>query len=226
MNTLSQIRSLRHPLFFVPSSIGLAILAYAYVAWDRRVAWYFFHQTDPRIEEVAGWISELGTFIRPELAFVVGIVAFKRWPRLSQIALFFVVATLAAGLLNLAFKAGFGRSRPELLFEEAAYGFRWWQTEAKYWSFPSGHTAAAMGGMTALMLVFPRVAPIFLLQVVLIGISRVALMEHYVSDVIAGCIVGSGAALIAYDLYFRTALSRAGRERQPRTETSPPEAPL
>jgi membrane-associated phospholipid phosphatase len=226
MDALKQLRSLRHPLFVVPASVGFAVLAYAYAAWDRRVAWFFFHQTDPRIEEIAGWVSEIGTLIRPELAVVVGIVAFKRWPRLSQIALFFVVATLAAGLLNLAFKAGFGRSRPELLFEEAVYGFKWWQAEAKHWSFPSGHTAAAMGGMTALTLVFPRLAPIFLLQVALIGASRVALMEHYVSDVIAGGIVGATAALIAYDLHFRKALSRVGWKRRPEAEASPPEAPL
>lgn len=217
MKSAPRFQSLFHPFFFVPAGIGLALVAAAYVSWDRSVAWFFFRQTDPRIEEVAGWVSEIGTVVRPEVAVAIWLVGRKRWPRVGQAALFFVTAMLGAGLLNLALKAGFGRCRPEMLFEENAWGFRWFESEAKYWAFPSGHTASAMGAMTVLMLLFPRGSPLFLLQAVLVGISRVALREHYVSDVIAGGIVGAAAALAVHDLHFREALRRVGW-RRPRAD--------
>lgn len=216
----------RHPLFLISCAVGLALVVVSYAAWDRRVAWFFFHQTDPRIEEIAGWISELGTVVRPEIAFAIWLMARKRWPRVAQAALFFLAAILASGAMNVILKAGFGRSRPEMLFEANVWGFHWLETEAKFWAFPSGHTASAMAAMSALALLFPRASPLFMAQAVLVGGSRVALMEHYVSDVIAGGIVGAAAAVLVYEAYFGEALRRVGwvRQAEPFTPSDGPES--
>jgi undecaprenyl-diphosphatase len=75
-------------------------------------------------------------------------------------------------------------------------------------SFPSGHAQAAVVGYAVLLLVFlpvlhgalRRVAvAVALLMVLGIGLSRVALGVHYVSDVLAGYVLGAAwvAAMIA-----------------------------
>jgi membrane-associated phospholipid phosphatase len=61
-------------------------------------------------------------------------------------------------------------------------------------SFPSGHTAAAFCLYSLLALCLGRMAPmaglIFVWTAILVGISRVFLVQHFLADVLAGCIVG------------------------------------
>ena len=69
-------------------------------------------------------------------------------------------------------------------------------------SFPSGHTTAAMAAMTALCIAIGKnrkwiIAPAAL-YVLLMGASRNYLCVHYPTDVIAGIIVGGAAAVVSY----------------------------
>ena len=61
----------------------------------------------------------------------------------------------------------------------------------KYYSFPSGHTAASfcVVGTTLLRCPFYIVIPIFIIAV-LISLSRIYLRVHYLSDVAVGAILG------------------------------------
>ncbi len=61
----------------------------------------------------------------------------------------------------------------------------------KYYSFPSGHTAASfcVVGTTLLRCPFYIVIPIFIIAV-MISLSRVYLRVHYLSDVAVGAILG------------------------------------
>jgi undecaprenyl-diphosphatase len=62
-------------------------------------------------------------------------------------------------------------------------------------SFPSGHTAAAfmVAGITSIC--FPQVSLLAYAWATLIGMSRVMLKVHFISDVLAGMALGS---LVAY----------------------------
>lgn len=208
--TLSPLPSLSHARFLSLAGVALLASCLSYWAVDIPVARFFFGLTDARIEDVAFWMSKVGTIVRPELALLAFLVFRRRRPHWATAGLFFFAAVLGAGLLNVGLKVLAGRCRPELFFRENLYGFTFLRTDAGYWSFPSGHTASAMAAMTVLSLLFPRWTPLFLLHAALVGLSRVALMEHYVSDVIAGGVVGLTVALAAYDLYFRQALTRSG----------------
>ena len=67
-------------------------------------------------------------------------------------------------------------------------------------SFPSGHTMVAFAVNTVLALHFPVLAPALGLVAFSIGASRVVLGLHYVSDVVAGALLGTlfgAAALLA-----------------------------
>ena len=116
-----------------------------------------------------------------------------------------VLIAIAIGALftNVAIKNIVERPRPYASEIEA---FRsWWQSvgapaESEF-SFPSGHTTAAMASMTALCIAMWKskkwlVAPAAA-YVLLMGASRNYLMVHYPTDVIAGIITGGVAAVLA-----------------------------
>jgi undecaprenyl-diphosphatase len=58
-------------------------------------------------------------------------------------------------------------------------------------SFPSGHTMTACAACTVLALHFSPLAPVCALLALAIGTSRVVLGLHYLSDVVAGAVLGS-----------------------------------
>jgi undecaprenyl-diphosphatase len=64
-------------------------------------------------------------------------------------------------------------------------------------SFPSGHTAAATAVAASLAIAEPALAPFVVPLAVLIGYSRVRLRVHYVSDVLAGAVLGVAGAIVA-----------------------------
>ena len=113
-----------------------------------------------------------------------------------------VILAIAVGALitNLTIKGAVARPRP--FTTEQFKGF--WEFVGSpiqsEFSFPSGHTTAAMASMLAICLTAKKkwlVAPAMLL-VVLMGASRNYLIVHYPTDVIAGVIVGSVGAIAAY----------------------------
>ncbi len=102
----------------------------------------------------------------------------------------------------------FARARPAL----AVYG------ENSY-SFPSGHSAVAVAffGFVTYVVIRERIARVWVLFVAgaiivfLIGLSRIYLVEHYLSDVLNGYLVGALWALLGISLaeWLRTKAKQA-----------------
>src|SRR5881398_735183 len=63
-------------------------------------------------------------------------------------------------------------------------------------SFPSDHASAAFAIAFAVFLFDRFVGSIFLLAATLIGVGRVVIGAHYPADIVAGCLVGLGAAVL------------------------------
>ncbi|MFI5234269.1 MAG: phosphatase PAP2 family protein [Gemmatimonadales bacterium] len=65
------------------------------------------------------------------------------------------------------------------------------------YSFPSGHSAAAMSVAVPLVLAGWMLAPVALALALLVGASRVYLRVHYVTDVLMGQLLGAAGAVVA-----------------------------
>ncbi len=108
---------------------------------------------------------------------------------------FLGVGALAYSLdvsLYLVLKNAIKRDRPAMKidFYEA------WITPSDKFSFPSGHTAAAFLFAAIIANFYPAFALPCYLWAGMIGASRVLLGVHYPSDIAAGALLGSGAAMV------------------------------
>jgi undecaprenyl-diphosphatase len=111
-------------------------------------------------------------------------------------------AAIAAGCLAsgaglgiyVVLKRVTGRTRPCLVEPH-----NWAQVfPPDQYSFPSGHTMIAFAIATALSLFYPSLYPVLLPCAVLIGISRIALGMHFLSDAVAGAVMGSLLGYVAF----------------------------
>ncbi len=113
------------------------------------------------------------------------------WRRLPRLAVFAVVTAGLSPLLNGLVKGAVHRARP-VVADPVAH--------APGQSFPSGHAQSAVVVYGILVLVFlpalrgrarPAAVAAASLLVLAIGFSRVALGVHFVSDVLAGYVLGA-----------------------------------
>ncbi|WTA24520.1 phosphatase PAP2 family protein [Streptomyces chartreusis] len=65
-------------------------------------------------------------------------------------------------------------------------------------SFPSGHTAAAVGFTVAVALTWPAAGVSCAVPAAMVAIERVQSGAHYPSDVVAGAVIGVASALLTY----------------------------
>lgn len=128
-----------------------------------------------------------------------GVAVWLLWRRLPRLALFVVVTVGGSALLNALVKLVVHRTRP-VVADPVAH--------AAGMSFPSGHAQSAIVACSVLLLVFLpalhgrlRVAAVVAAaaMVLAIGFARVTLGVHYVSDVLAGYVLGAAwvAAMVA-----------------------------
>jgi membrane-associated phospholipid phosphatase len=112
---------------------------------------------------------------------------------------FLFVAVLVPVLIGEAIKWSVGRGRPFVGGDANVFNFSHFAGTAAYSSFPSGHaiTAAALAfGVSAL---WPKARPAMVVYVLVILATRLVLLAHHPSDVVAGALVGViGAMLVRY----------------------------
>jgi undecaprenyl-diphosphatase len=157
---------------------------------DQVLAGALAAQADHHILRAMAVVTRLGD--RDGLLVLGGIVLLVLlWRRRWWLAAEWTLATGGSGLMIVFLKQQFARVRPEHL-----HGFE----TAHGWSFPSGHAAGstAVYGMLcylALRKSPPQWRPAILVAgvmlVITIGMSRVVLQVHFLSDVMAGFAVAS-----------------------------------
>ncbi|MFF5703593.1 phosphatase PAP2 family protein [Streptomyces sp. NPDC012794] len=139
-----------------------------------------------------------------------------------RLALWAAVTATAGGLLGLLVKIVVARARPHLPEPVShAHGF----------SFPSGHAMTATTSCAVLLLVLLPLVPrrgrppawaLAVVSVVGVGVTRVALGVHWVSDVVGGWLLGL-AVVTATAVAFEAWRADVGRRRTTPAEGLEPE---
>ena len=124
----------------------------------------------------------------------------KLW---SMRILFLFISISASGLINLLIKWLAGRHRPVNMFSNGLFGFDYFHMIYESTSFPSGHTVTAFALAAAIGILFPRWSIPAFTAAVAIGMSRVMITSHYLSDVFAGAGIGILCALAVKYIFDR-----------------------
>ncbi|HTH96237.1 MAG TPA: phosphatase PAP2 family protein [Stellaceae bacterium] len=194
------------------------------VLWiDQPVAWSFHNDGDLPLRWL-DWITRWGLggrWLVPTGIITIAclIVANaprmadtrERWIAWAHVPGYLFLCVALSGIVADIVKVLVGRTRPKILFHDAQFtwapfsggGLAW---HADHWSFPSGHSATVASMAMGLALLWPRHVVAYWMLAGLVIYSRVALTQHYVSDVIAGTWLG-----VVTSLYLAGVFRRSGR---------------
>jgi membrane-associated phospholipid phosphatase len=193
-------RAARH-ILLLAAGIGLAIivLMYALDAWE-------IAQMPVRGTPALWWMRILTDFGKDEyvlgalaaLLIVIAIAApaMRGIQRSLLLGLgtrlqFVFVAVLFPVLVGEAIKWVVGRGRPFVGGAEVnVFNFSHFAGTQAYSSFPSGHSVTAAALAFAVAAVWPRARAVMIVYAVIIVATRLVLLAHHPSDVVAGALLG------------------------------------
>jgi membrane-associated phospholipid phosphatase len=113
-----------------------------------------------------------------------------------QFVFFAVLASVLAGEL---IKWIVGRGRPFVGGHANAFNFSHFAGTEAYSSFPSGHATTAFALAFAVAAIWPRARIAMIAYALVIAATRLVLLAHHPSDVVAGALVGiTGAMAVRY----------------------------
>lgn len=155
----------------------------------------------PLLDEIIVFFASYLAYILPIV--LLGLVYFSQYPKRGKWELI-----LVAGISSIISRFGitelirffYNRPRP---FVALPYVHQL-LTETS-WSFPSGHATFFFALATAVYLYNKKWGIWFFIATILITVSRVIAGIHYLSDIIAGAIVGIAVAYATY--YFARRIS-------------------
>jgi membrane-associated phospholipid phosphatase len=113
-----------------------------------------------------------------------------------------VTVAVSGGLAN-ALKIVFGRWRPAAFISGDLSGFEWFEKGWVRASFPSGHATTAAAASLVLAIWFPRLRWPILMLGVAIAATRIVLEAHYLTDVIAGWLLGASCVMAALWIWWK-----------------------
>lgn len=188
--------------------IALALMITSYFYLDIPLAKHLEHVSSS-VHQLSVFLTDLiSPFIHyliwPTLYFFTRFV----WHKSSAINNRILLLAISIPMTNLIvefLKRAFGRSRPEMLFSQNISTFHFFADQNSNFSFPSGHAATIGALCGALSIMFPRHAFTFLWISCLLAFTRVILDVHYLSDIIAGLLIG---VLTAQRIYI--AMKKSG----------------
>jgi undecaprenyl-diphosphatase len=144
-------------------------------------------------------------------------------PRLSRDVLMVLAARfgflfLAIGLPGLfvaIVKRLIGRARPYVGSHDDPFAYMPFIWRPEYASMPSGHATTAAAAAVAIGAIWPRLRGAMWLYALVIMFSRVVVLAHHPSDVIAGALVGAVGAVLMRRWFAARRLVFSARDLRP-----------
>jgi membrane-associated phospholipid phosphatase len=196
---LADFRSLLSRSLLALLACAVAV-TFCYYFVDRPVA-FFVH--NHQIEKIDGfrWLTEPPPLVQSWSPLVLVVLAVRRafgpWRPWQQVLLVACVSLIVADQFRESIGDLCGRYWPETwhndnpsLIGTGAYGFHPFEAGDDIGSFPSGHAARTMAFATVFWLAMPRGRWLYAIIAGPMLIALVAMNYHFVSDVIAGSVLG------------------------------------
>ena len=147
---------------------------------------------------LSGWFLFPSGFLLLALAALIS----PRLSRMSQGVLaalavrigFIFLAIAVPGLFVTIIKRLIGRARPYVGSHDDPFAYMPFAWRPEYASMPSGHATTAVAAALAIGAIWPRTRPVMWVYAAAIVFSRVVVLAHHPSDVIAGALVGAAGA--------------------------------
>jgi membrane-associated phospholipid phosphatase len=194
-------------LWTITVTLVILLCILSYIFTDIKVALWFHTLNNTRSYDVFNVITDFGESQWYLIAGMLLFVIFRKAnPVRAYSGLFLSLSVAVSGVSADIIKFIAGRARPTLYFSDKLYGFDFFHFEYEWISFPSGHAATAFSVAIVLTILYPRWRVPFLFAGILIAFSRIFLTQHYISDVIAGSLLGIASTIILYQYYFKTKL--------------------
>ena len=178
--------------------IGIAIVATAIAVsfhFDDSVREFMMQYQNPPMRNYMRYVSLFGDW--PSHAAVGLLLLGLAWRRGSEewtrIFLAMLLAMMLAGVTGTVIKRTVPRARPSVHTDVRWGGPRF---TSKYHSFPSGHVGASTAFFGVLLIARRRVGLACLPIPILIGVSRMYIGAHYLSDVVCAAVLGTLCALV------------------------------
>jgi membrane-associated phospholipid phosphatase len=109
------------------------------------------------------------------------------------------VAVLCSNFVAEVFKYAIGRGRPFIGGKANPFNFAPFAGTEAYFSLPSAHAVTAFALAFAVGAVWLRMRPFMIAYALLIASTRLVLLAHHPSDVVAGAVIGIlGAMAVRY----------------------------
>jgi membrane-associated phospholipid phosphatase len=193
-------------------TIGICIVAVliCYFWIDRSVAFFVYHHHVNKIEAFR-WLTYPPPEVQNWSALVLTVLMVRRacgpFPHWQKVLLVACVSLIVADDFRISLGDVFGRYWPDTwthdnpsLIGTGTYGFHPFQRGDDIGSFPSGHACRILAFAMVWMIAIPgsRVTAAVLCAPMLV--SLVLMNYHFVSDVIAGSVLGTLVATYAAHL--------------------------
>lgn len=201
-------RAARHVLWLT-AGLGAAIIVLMYLidAWE-------IAQMPKRGTPSLWWVRILTDFGKDEYVLaVLGVLlvavafaapAFRGIQRSLLLGLgtrlqFLFLAVAVSNLVTEVLKYSIGRGRPFVGGEANVFHFSHFAGHPAYYSFPSGHATTAFALAFAVSALWPQARFAMAVYAAIIAGTRLVLLAHHPSDVVAGALVGIiGALFVRY----------------------------
>ena len=178
--------------------IGIIIAGIAIAVsfhFDDSVREFMMQYQNPPMRNFMRYVSLFGDW--PSHAAVGLLLLGLAWRRGSEewtrIFLAMLLAMMLAGVTGTVIKRTVPRARPSVHTDVHWGGPRF---TSKYHSFPSGHVGASTAFFGVLLIARRRVGLACLPIPILIGVSRMYIGAHYLSDVVCAAVLGTLCALV------------------------------